>query len=123
MAGKIPGLSECIFVDFYLQGRAAALQAIHKFLLYGLIVAASVSAADAMNECARALVIVTSKSSAHRSHRELLQLRALELFLELIRCPAGIHVSDESLCLAFEEMLALRQHPSASPLLISYVRL
>eukprot|EP00474_Spongospora_subterranea_P009548 CRZ10006.1 hypothetical protein [Spongospora subterranea] len=102
------------------QASAASLQAIHKFLLYGLISPTSLQASVAMNECISSLAMVTSRVTAHRPQRDLLQLRVLELFLEFARCNAGVLLTNDSLCLIFEEMFALRQNPSANLLLVTY---
>ena len=65
-------------------------------------------------------VQVLVRSSRSFQHSELLHLRVLELLLELVRCSAGPLLTDESLCLVFEECFALRQGPSASHLLEAY---
>lgn len=103
-----------------MQARAVCLQAIHKFLLYGLVRPLGLCAGTAINECVACLAKSMSNPGLHRSHRELLHLRVLELFLELVRCPAGILLSNQSLCLVFEEIFALRRHAYASATLVAF---
>ena len=93
-----------------------ALQAVHKFLVYGHVRAHSLNAAQAVSEIA--LVVAQCRFDAtSEEEAEVVYMKSLEVLCECLRCPAGELLTDDAVCAMLTQCYAVRSRPGISKLL------
>ncbi|GAB5373511.1 hypothetical protein AAMO2058_001758400, partial [Amorphochlora amoebiformis] len=94
----------------------AALQAVHKFLLYGHVTVHSFNAAPAMSNIAHS-VAQCQFDATSAGEAEVVYMKSLEVLVECLRCPAGPLLTDDAVCAMVTQSFAVRSRPNISKLL------
>eukprot|EP01084_Bolivina_argentea_P312626 541251_1 len=85
------------------------LTSIHKFLLYDLISFKSLNSFEAINNILLQSIFNISFDDNSRNDKELIHIRVMEILLELLRCSAGILITNDNVCLLVQKLFDIRQ--------------
>jgi brefeldin A-resistance guanine nucleotide exchange factor 1 len=99
---------------------SAALDSIHKFLLYGLLAPDVPGTGEALGLLVQSIVGFQSQIDGAGETGEILFLKALEILLESVRCSAGALLSNNHVFRLFEFCHSIRSDRFSTPLLVQY---
>eukprot|EP00471_Norrisiella_sphaerica_P000751 CAMPEP_0184485320 /NCGR_PEP_ID=MMETSP0113_2-20130426/6941_1 /TAXON_ID=91329 /ORGANISM="Norrisiella sphaerica, Strain BC52" /LENGTH=1700 /DNA_ID=CAMNT_0026866717 /DNA_START=115 /DNA_END=5217 /DNA_ORIENTATION=+ len=94
----------------------AALQAIHKFMLYGHVHQHSFNAAQAMSNIGHS-VAQCKFDAPSEDEAEVVYMKSLEVLVECLKCPAGSLLTDDAVCEMVTQCFSVRSRPNISKLL------